>query len=88
MKILDLNILDTKDNTPPPVNFELKQNFPNPFNPETNISFTIPQRSFTSLKIYDLLGKEKAILINSVMDHGSHIIKFTPGNFFPSGVYI
>ena len=88
MKILDLNILDVKDNTPPPVNFELKQNFPNPFNPETNISFTIPQRSFTSLKIYDLLGKEKAILINSVMDPGFHKIKFTPGNSFPSGVYI
>ena len=88
MKILDLNILDAKDNTPSPVNFELKQNFPNPFNPETNISFTIPQRSFTALKIYDLLGKEKAILINSVMDPGTHIIKFTPGNSFPSGVYI
>jgi hypothetical protein len=88
MKILDLNILDAKDNTPPPVNFELKQNFPNPFNPETKITFTIPQRSFTSLKIYDLLGKEKAVLVNGEMDYGTHTIKFTPGTSFPSGVYI
>ena len=88
MKILDLNILAVKNNTLSPVNFELKQNFPNPFNPETNITFTIPQRSFTSLKIYDLLGKEKAVLVNGEMDYGTHTIKFTPGTSFPSGVYI
>ena len=88
MKILDLNILALKDNSPTLVNFELKQNFPNPFNPETNITFTIPQRSFISLKIYDLLGKEKAVLVNGEMDYGTHTIKFTPGKSFPSGVYI
>jgi hypothetical protein len=88
MKILDLNILALKDNTPTRVNFELKQNFPNPFNPETNITFTIPQRSYTSIKIYDLLGREKAVLVNSEIDYGTHTINFTPDKSFPSGVYI
>jgi Secretion system C-terminal sorting domain len=88
LKILDLNILAVKDNAPSPVSFELKQNFPNPFNPETNITFSIPQRSFTSLKIYDLLGKEKAVLVDCEMDYGTHTIKFTPSKSFPSGVYI
>jgi hypothetical protein len=88
MKILDLNILDLKDNTPTRFNFELKQNFPNPFNPETNITFIIPQRSYTSIKIYDLLGREKAVLVNSEIDYGTHTINFTPDKSFPSGVYI
>jgi len=88
MKILDLNILDIKDYNLSPANFELKQNFPNPFNPETNITFSIPQRSYTSLKIFDLLGKEKAVLVNGEIDSGTHTIKFTPGKSIPSGIYI
>ena len=88
MKILDLKILDAKDNTAPPANFELKQNFPNPFNPETNITFTIPLRSYTSLKIYDLLGREKVVLVNGELDYGTHTIKFIPDKSIPSEVYI
>jgi hypothetical protein len=88
MKILDLHILTVKDNSSSPEYFELKQNFPNPFNPETNITFSIPQRMFTSLKIYDLLGREKAVLVNSVIESGTHTIKFTPDKSFPSGVYV
>lgn len=88
LKIFDLNILSVNDNIQPPINFELKQNFPNPFNPETNISFSIPQRSYASLKIYDLLGREKAVLFNGILEYGSHIIKFIPDKSFPTGVYI
>jgi|ERR1017187_1867906 hypothetical protein len=88
MKILDLNILDVKDISNSPLNFELNQNFPNPFNPETNITFSIPKRSYTSLKIYDLLGREKAVLVNNEIDYGTHTIKFTPDRSFSSGVYI
>jgi hypothetical protein len=88
IKLLDLNILDIKDNSPSLVNFELKQNFPNPFNPETNITFTIPLRSYTSLKIYDLLGREKVVLVNGELDYGTHTIKFIPDKSIPSEVYI
>lgn len=88
MKILDLNILAVNDKPLPPLNFELYQNFPNPFNPETNITFSIPQRSFASLKIYDLLGREKAVLLNNEINSGTHTIAFLPGKSLPSGIYI
>jgi hypothetical protein len=88
MKILDLNILTVKDNSPLNLNFKLNQNFPNPFNPETNITFAIPKRSYTTLKVYDMLGKEKAVLMNGELDSGVHSVKFIPGRYFPSGVYI
>jgi hypothetical protein len=87
IKILSLNILSANDFNKYPSDFELLQNYPNPFNPETNITFTIPQRSFTSLKIYDLLGREKAVLINNELDYGTHTIKFIPDKSLPGGVY-
>jgi hypothetical protein len=88
MKILDLNILAVKDSSPSRINFKLNQNFPNPFNPETIITFTIPLKSYTSIKVYDLLGKERAVLMNGELDSGVHSIKFIPDRSFPSGVYI
>ncbi|MCH7771550.1 MAG: T9SS type A sorting domain-containing protein [Bacteroidetes bacterium] len=47
-----------------PNDFILKQNYPNPFNPTTNIEYTIPSESFVELKVYDILGKEVAVLVN------------------------
>jgi photosystem II stability/assembly factor-like uncharacterized protein len=69
-----------------PSNFDLYQNYPNPFNPETNISFTIPQSRFVTLKIYDLMGREKATLVNEYKPSGNYTIKFD-GNKLSSGVY-
>jgi hypothetical protein len=56
-----------------PVSYELFQNYPNPFNPSTNFAFTIAERGKVSLKIYNILGREVATLINGrIMEAGYH----------------
>ena len=70
--------------------FSLKQNYPNPFNPSTNIKFSIPQRGFVSLKVYDILGKEVARLVNKELNPGSYIVQFDAGDAnynLASGLY-
>lgn len=70
-----------------PVSFALHQNFPNPFNPVTNISFDIPTDEKINLKIFDVTGREVAVLINNELKSaGQHLIKFD-GSSFSSGVY-
>jgi hypothetical protein len=69
-----------------PIKFALEQNYPNPFNPRTNIEFRIPNFEFVSLKVYDLLGKEVATLVNEEMDAGSYEIEFNPKGL-SSGIY-
>lgn len=70
-----------------PVDFELQQNFPNPFNPETKISFSLPESGFVSLKVYDLLGKEVAVLVSEELAQGTHAVSFDASQL-PSGVYV
>lgn len=53
-----------------PKSINLYQNYPNPFNPVTTISFDIPQRSFVSLKVFDMLGREVALLVNQDLNAG------------------
>jgi photosystem II stability/assembly factor-like uncharacterized protein len=55
-----------------PEGFGLEQNYPNPFNPSTAIDFKIPVSGFTSLKIYDVLGKEVAAIVSEVLSAGNH----------------
>lgn len=66
--------------------FELYQNYPNPFNPETKIKFHLAEEGNVELVIYDITGKEVAILINSHKNPGSHEILFN-GKGFSSGIY-
>jgi len=66
--------------------FELSQNFPNPFNPTTNIVFNIPTNGLVSLKIYNLLGEEVNTLINQEMNKGSYQVNFDASNL-SSGIY-
>ena len=66
--------------------FELAQNYPNPFNPTTNISYSIPYSSKVVLKIFNILGKEVATLVNSEQTSGNHIVVFD-GSKLASGVY-
>jgi hypothetical protein len=73
-----------------PKNFELLQNFPNPFNPETKIKFVIAQNliagGITTLKIYDVLGKEIKTLVEGNLLPGNYEVTFN-GIDLPSGVY-
>ncbi len=69
-----------------PVEFNLSQNYPNPFNPNTKISYSIPLPGFVTLKVYDVLGKEVATLINENKNAGNYIVEFNAENL-TSGVY-
>ena len=67
--------------------FVLYQNYPNPFNPTTMISWQSPVGNWQSLKVYDILGKEVAILVNEYKPAGKYEIEFSASSL-PSGVYI
>ena len=69
-----------------PSSFNLKQNYPNPFNPTTNINFSIPKSGFVTLKVYDMVGQEVAVLVNEVKSAGNYIVGFNASNL-PSGAY-
>lgn len=69
-----------------PSTFSLSQNFPNPFNPSTIISYQIASLGNVSLNVYDLLGREVATLVNEVKSPGSYIATFDAAHL-PSGVY-
>jgi hypothetical protein len=70
-----------------PSGFSLEQNYPNPFNPSTNIRFRIAESGFVSLKVFDLLGREVATLVNENLQAGSYEATFDARGL-ASGVYI
>lgn len=67
--------------------FELSQNYPNPFNPLTVINYSLPGAAYVTLKIYDLLGKEAASIVNEYKSSGRYSVQFDASNL-PSGTYI
>lgn len=69
------------------LDFALEQNFPNPFNPYTTISYSLPFDSYASLKIFDALGREVAVLVNEFHKAGNYSIQFNASNL-KSGTYI
>ena len=69
-----------------PNEYSLSQNYPNPFNPATKIKYDIPISNYVTLKIYDVLGKEVASLVNEKQNAGSYTVDFFAGNL-SSGVY-
>ena len=69
-----------------PMKYELSQNYPNPFNPSTSIKFSIPQSEIVSLKIYDIVGREVATLVNSKLSAGVFEYNFN-ASALSSGVY-
>lgn len=66
--------------------FRLYQNYPNPFNPSTTIAFDIPKNGFATLKIYNAIGQEVAVLINGFVQAGSYQKVFNSSSL-PSGIY-
>lgn len=69
-----------------PLTFTLKQNYPNPFNKSTNISFSIPSKSFASLKIYDLQGNEVATIFSEEISAGYYTREWKAADL-PGGIY-
>lgn len=69
-----------------PNKYLLEQNYPNPFNPETSIKFSLPKNSFVKLSIFDITGKEVAVLVNEQLSPGSYETGFKAENL-TSGIY-
>ena len=70
-----------------PGEFRLDQNYPNPFNPSTTIKFELPKSSVVRLTVYDMIGREVALLMNETRDAGVYEVKFDASNL-STGVYL
>ncbi len=76
----------TKEVSPVPVAFRLDQNYPNPFNPATAISYQLSAASQVTLRVYDVLGRQVAELVNKHQPVGHYTVNFDAGSL-PSGIY-
>ncbi|MFA6572242.1 MAG: T9SS type A sorting domain-containing protein, partial [Bacteroidota bacterium] len=69
-----------------PTEFSLMQNYPNPFNPSTTIKYHVPVSGFVKLNVFDVLGREIAVLVNEFKQVGDYRVTFNAGDL-PAGVY-
>ena len=69
-----------------PTTYSLSQNYPNPFNPSTTISFALPSRSFVSLKVFDILGRDVSTIVSGELQAGTYTRQWNAANM-ASGVY-
>ena len=81
-----VSIITAVGEEPMPSAFGLSQNFPNPFNPTTTIRYAVPGRAKVTLKVYDLLGREVAVLVDREQDQGEYSLTWDARGF-ASGVY-
>lgn len=86
-KFRTVTVSDVEDEVPMPDEYTLEQNYPNPFNPATRIRVKIPESGVVSLKVYNLLGQEIAVLLNGYMNPGSYDLEFNGSNL-ASGIYL
>ncbi|HLG33038.1 MAG TPA: T9SS type A sorting domain-containing protein, partial [Ignavibacteriaceae bacterium] len=69
-----------------PTNFDLEQNFPNPFNPTSTIKYSVPERSLIRLSVYNTIGQEVALLVDEEKDAGDYSFEFNASGL-TSGIY-
>ena len=86
LKTVNSVVTNVEDEIIPSI-FSLEQNYPNPFNPNTTIKFSLGKSGLTTLKLYDVLGKEVATIVNGELAAGPHTVSFNASNL-PSGVYL
>lgn len=88
-KIIGGNANDGETGNPQtvPEEFTLSNNYPNPFNPTTVISYQLPEASQVTLKVFDMLGREVAILVDGRISAGQHEVQFDASNH-SSGLYL
>ncbi|GMU96186.1 T9SS type A sorting domain-containing protein [Ignavibacterium album] len=86
INVVVTGIDDPLDNSLPK-EFKLSQNYPNPFNPSTTINYSLPVAGFVTLKVYNLLGEEVAVLVNEDKSAGNHTTIFNAAGL-PSGIYL
>lgn len=84
---LPITVTSVKDDKELVNTFSIQQNFPNPFNPSTTIKYSVPQLSDVSIKVYDVLGKEVATLVDAQQTQGVYEVNFDAANL-ASGMYI
>jgi hypothetical protein len=89
--LVDTSTVTAADENIIPGDFKLSQNYPNPFNPSTLINFYIPKETHVSLKVFDVLGREVATLVNETKSIGNHSVTFdasgVAGAGITSGIY-
>ena len=84
--VLTTGITAVEKTSEVPQQFQLQQNYPNPFNPTTKIEYQLPAAGHVTLRVYDMLGREAATLVNGYTTSGTHEIQFNATNL-ASGVY-
>ena len=84
--MVNISLTDVGENPSNPASFELFDNYPNPFNPSTTLRYSIPEASFTSVKIYDALGNEVSSLVNETKSAGTYEVEFNASDL-SSGIY-
>ncbi len=87
MLLMAQTVTDVQSRAGAPLKFFLNQNYPNPFNPTTTIQYSLPEGSFVTLKVYDLLGREMRTLVNQRQSAGTKSVEFDAGSL-PSGLYL
>ncbi len=85
--VIDASAVNTETELDIPRDAQLKQNYPNPFNPSTIINFSMPDQSHVQLAVYDMLGRQVAMLVNEVRSQGQHQVTFDASSL-SSGVYL
>jgi hypothetical protein len=88
--VVDLSlsvVTDVEVSADRPVEFTLAQNYPNPFNPSTILSYQLPTAGHVDLRVYDVLGREVAVLVNGVQTAGTHSVTFNASSL-ATGVYM